>query len=735
MKKVIPITHDDEQPIEVSQNNIEELAETAEKQLSKSKSVKIDIQEPDEDIIENVAEKEDLPSKPEVSQLDDKPNSEEEVEPEEKDVAEAHDSKEDEVDEIQDSENEHYVDELDEEDIELDEQGNPLDKSGEESEPEVESESIDSAEETGLEATGVSDGEKDLAGNNDNKTDAELDAKVDDIVRNESDELLNSEDKELAAAFEPLQKRSFSAKVKNFFKAWVHSPRARWATLFAVFIIAAVVAVVPTGRYFALNLVGVRSKASLQVRDDRTQQPLKNVQVSLAGQRAKTDKNGKVSFSELRLGPTNLVIEKRAFATINKKVTVGWGSNPLGEFKVSAVGTLYNFSVKDWLSDKPLDKVEASSGEASAFSDAKGKLVLAIDKDNEGDVKVDFTLDGYRKESITITENDKTEQTVALTASRKHIFVSKRSGKFDVYKIDADGKNEKILVAATGSEREDMVLVPHQVGEVSAFVSTRENIRNKDGFLMSSLFILDIESGQLQKIGRSERVQVVGWLGDRLVYVLVSEGVSDSNPRRHKLVSYNYKEGTSKELAYANYFNDILIAGKRIYYAPSNAFLDNTSNAKLFSINPDGTDQQVVLAKESWNVFRTSYETLSISTGKEWYTHTIGGGSATKSQSAPSQLKTKIFLDNSDQTKALWADERDGKGVLLEYSTKTRTERILLERVGLNYPIYWLSNTYAVFRVAGNNETADYVVSTRGGEAKKIRDVSDTGGIDSWYYY
>jgi hypothetical protein len=40
-----------------------------------------------------------------------------------------------------------------------------------------------------------------------------------------------------------------------------------------------------------------------------------------------------------------------------------------------------------------------------------------------------------------------------------------------------------------------------------------------------------------------------------------------------------------------------------------------------------------------------------------------------------------------------------------------------------------------VFRVSSGSETADYVLSLDGGEAKKISDVTDITGIDRWYIF
>ena len=106
----------------------------------------------------------------------------------------------------------------------------------------------------------------------------------------------------------------------------------------------------------------------------------------------KTGKDGKVSLDKLRLGPSQLTVEKKAFAPIRKGMVVGWGSNPLGDFKLNAVGLQYSFVVTDFLSGQPMSKVEATYGEASALSDEKGEIVLVLDQNQAPDKDISVKL-------------------------------------------------------------------------------------------------------------------------------------------------------------------------------------------------------------------------------------------------------------------------------------------------------------------------------------------------------
>lgn len=563
--------------------------------------------------------------------------------------------------------------------------------------------------------------------------DKELDDAVDNIANEESDKALQIEDAVKAMQEKP-PKKSFGQKIKDFFKAWWNNPKARNATLVLFALIIIGLAVFPTTRYFFLNLVGVRSQASVTVLDASTQQPLKNVQVTVANQTGKTNDDGYVKLEKVKLGKTKLNIKKRAFAPVDKQITVGWGSNPQGETQLQPAGVQYTFYVKDFLSDKPVEKAEATSGESGAFADKDGKIVLTLDKEDTDATTVKIKAKSYREEELPLSENNEEVVNLKLVPSHKHAFVSKRSGKYDVYKIYVDGSHEEVALAGTGAEREDMVLAPHSTENIVAVVSTRENQRNKDGFLMSSLNLVNLDDDKVNTIGKSEQIEVVGWTDTHFVYVQISEGASASNPKRHRLMSFDLKKEETKELASANYFNDVTLISNVVYYAPSSAY-QNGSDTSLFKINPDGNNKQVVFNKEVWNIFRTSYEKITFAVQQDWYEYTIGSTSAPNRITPPPNPKTRVYISNPANKRSIWIDDRDGKGVMIMYKVDDKQEETLRTQSGLKYPVSWVSDSTLVYRINTDQETADYVLNVDGGEPRKIKDVTNTGGVDKWYYY
>ncbi|MBA2279537.1 hypothetical protein H0V99_03825 [Candidatus Saccharibacteria bacterium] len=570
--------------------------------------------------------------------------------------------------------------------------------------------------------------------------DAVTDKAIDDIVAEESDKLLDADDLEKALDEEEVEPKSpQKGRLRNFFRSIWANPAGRWGVISSVIILLLAVIVVPYSRYFVLNTVGVRSSLQVRVIDGGTMQPLKNVKVSAARVSGQTDSDGQVKLENLRLGRTKLLIEKRAFSSSEQFIIVGWGSNPIGDFTVSAVGSQYTFYVKDYLSDKPLENVEATSGDGNASADNEGKIVLTLDTGEEADdaeISVDLSAKDYRTETVKLTVSNKEAQSVNMVPDRKHVFVSKRSGKYDVYTAHIDGKNETKIVPGTGLERDDITLVSHQQDNIAAFVASRENVRNGSGYLLSTLYVVDTKDGELVKIDQSEQIQIVGWSKvGQLVYVKIAAGASGSDPKRHRLMSFNNKDYTDvKELASSNSFNDVMMVADKVYYAPSNIFQENTATG-LYVADPDGANLKTILDKEVYNIFRSSYDILDISTGASWYTYTIGSAEGAKVGTAPSSQYSRVFADNPSNNFSLWVDTRDGKGVLLNYDKSTKNEITIANRSGLKTPVYWLNEKYIIYRINDGKETADYVLNTDGGEARKIGDVTDTNGVDRWFYY
>lgn len=558
---------------------------------------------------------------------------------------------------------------------------------------------------------------------------------IDDIVAEESDSIMKIEDKQREVLNAPVKKKPKKG-LKSALASIFKDPKKRAVLISSVLIVAVGLFLYPDTRYYILNSAGVRSSSSVKVLDEKTLQPLKNVEVSIGTNIAKTDKEGNANLDQLKLGPQQMSIKKPAFAEAKKNITIGWGSNPLGEQKLSPVGSKYTFKIKDYLSAKAIKgaEVETTNREFAAISNDQGEAVLVVEDTKMPEVKVTIKADKYREESVALDRNDKNAREFLLAPAKRHAYVSKRSGKYDLYSSYVDTKDEQLLLRASGYEKPDgLMIVSDPSSDNIAFVTTRDNNRNKDGFLLSSLYIIDTSNKNNKVVTRSERVQILGWYGGKLVYVKVKDGASADTPDRHKLISYDHKSGEEKELASANYFNDVMVAGGSIYYAPTSFKL--SGQVGLFRVNPDGTNKQTVINQEVWNILRQSYEKITFSVGQQWYEYGLNDSKLSKLLGAPATNDSKIILDNSSNKLSAFVDQRDGKGVLLTYNKSDSKDKQLVSEPGLANPIYWLNDEVIVFRISNNNEVSDYAISALGGEKKRVANVTNTAGVDRWYYY
>jgi len=561
----------------------------------------------------------------------------------------------------------------------------------------------------------------------DNLADPKTDAAVDDILKKESDALL---DGQTPVPLPPPQKQGFWHKVGDFFRAWWRNKWARWITILLLLAMVATAAIIQDVRYAALNTLGVRSKASVVVLDETTKLPLKNVSVNLGNYKTTTDIKGVARFEDLKLGEYDLKIQRIAFASYKRGITIGWGSNPLGNVRLKATGIQYSLVITDYLSGKPLPGAEVVTDEVNALADKSGKVILTVEDTDETTLPVTVQAPGYRSEAIELNPTEQDPTQVILVPGEKTVFISKQSGKYDVFSSDLDGQNRKLILAGTGSETSNLALVVSPDGKRAAYVASRDNKHDADGYLLQALTIIDLEEGTSSVADHAEQIQLVDWIGDRLIYRATIAGASAANPQRNRLISLNYQTNSKAQLATANQFNAVVSAKGYLYYGVSST--DPDASLGLYRVKPDGSSRKRISEDEIWTGVRTTYNTLSLQTPEGWFTYNMKTEDLNTSN-MPSSLGTYAFVDDAKSKYSLWVDIREGKGVLLAYDIDKDAHQTLITQEGLGYPIRWAGDKAVIYRVALKGEVADYVISSDGGTARKITDVAPAYGFTQVY--
>ena len=567
------------------------------------------------------------------------------------------------------------------------------------------------------------------------RSDPAIDAAVADIERAEADAALR-EETELPDNLVSNQIESESAPLYSdkshsvrWWKGWWQDPTKRYALIIGLLLIIALIIGVPAIRAAALNAAGVRTTLALTAIDGSSGLPLEKVLVEVSGVSAKTNAEGTIKIRGVKMGNQTVTIAKPGFATITRPMQFEMRAVDLEEVELKAVGTQYTYRFTDYLSGKPIVNAALMSGEATAKSDKTGKAIITIPPGDAIDAKIRVDAKGYRVENLDIPALGTTAADIkrALVPAHKAVYVSKETGVYTVYKMDIDGQHKEVLLEGTGHENQSIVLQVNPTGNKAALVATRDNQRNTDGYLLQSLTIIDIDSGENETIEHAESILLHGWRDTTLVYSLVGAAPSAARSNRQRVQAYDYASSKRMQLANANYMNAVFMHGPVVYYIVSNT--DPGMKAGLYRVNIDGSSRRTIMEQELWSVIQTDYKTVLLQSPTKWFTYTFDNNSAQEA-SAPADSNSKQYVDSPDYAYSARVDTRDLKGALLVRNAAKGAEQPLTTQKNMRAVSRWLTNRAVVFYVASADEAAEYVVSLDGGEPKKIADVSPSMQYD-----
>jgi hypothetical protein len=550
--------------------------------------------------------------------------------------------------------------------------------------------------------------------------DAKTAAAVDDILHSDADAALGDVPKDNAV----VMKHSIFGRAKNAWLAWWDNPWSRYGTIVVGVLLALLITFVRPVHDLVLNTFGVRSSVTASVLDSTSNLPLQNALISVDGVSAKTNADGVATVKGVKLGAHDVQISKLAFATTTKKAYFGMRIVDLGDVTLKATGSQLTYNFTDYLSGKPVADVAIASGEATAKSDKKGKAIITIPPSDAKTTKITLTKDDYRTETLETPNDAAAPTSQKLVPSARAIFISKESGKYDVYKMYVDGKDRQVLLPGTGLETQSIVAMPSPKGDKVVVASTRDDKRNNQGYLLTALNIVDTETGDSVNIDYAEQVTLLGWRDNTIVYLQTVAGVSAANPARQKIIAYDLDANKRFQLANANYFAGQELTGNTLYYTVSAT--DPAATETFAKVGVDGTGKRTLYSGNVWSLLRTDYNKMKLQTPDKWYEYTVGANAPIASTPL-SEYGSRYYVDSPDGHSSARVDLRDNKGVLLLRNLDDGKETTLTTQKNMQAPSYWLNNSVVVYRVSGAAEVADYAVSINGGAAVKIADVSLTG--------
>jgi len=282
------------------------------------------------------------------------------------------------------------------------------------------------------------------------------------------------------------------------------------------------------------------------------------------------------------------------------------------------------------------------------------------------------------------------------------------------------------VLKGSGNEKADISLAVSPDGARAALVSTRDNIRDKDGFLVSTLTIIDLRNSTAAPVDRSQKIQLIDWIDNKLIYRKTLAGASASNPQRNRIVAFNYEANARVQLASANMFTFVTSIGSKVYYAPSST--DPHASLGLFKVTVDGKNRTRITDKEIWTGVRTAYNTLRLQTPDSWLAYDVPSNGLTKT-SEPASINSLTFANDPSGKRSVWVDAAEDKSELRLYDIAKSANATLADRDGLTTPLRWAGSKAIIYRVATEGGIADYAVSPQGGKSHKIANVTPTYGF------
>jgi len=465
-------------------------------------------------------------------------------------------------------------------------------------------------------------------------------------------------------------------------------------TLLAMILVA--IFVIPTTRYYLLNNLGVRSSASLMVVDSKTNFPISGVKVSVQGQEYTSNDAGKVMASNLKLGKTTILFQKRSFGEQRQTVIIGWGSNPINKpFALEPAGNKYSIYVKDWISKKGIDGAVVISEDSRVTTDKNGLAEITIAESAPKKIKIETT--DYREENFDLLEQEQKIE-VSLVPASALFFINEEKGTLNLEKVDLDGKNKVTVFGGSGSEIEERISImaqPSSQRQIAAFVSTRSGIKNSDGYLLSDLYIVEGKKKIANKVigTTSEKIQLLGWDNNKIIFIKTVSGPSAAQDGRQRIVAYDIDSDTSIEIAKADNFNDSILKGKELVYA------NNGPSAKLFRVQTDGSNLKTILNKEVWaleEIATTAF--LANSSDKKWQKINFTNSNIEELNGAAADSyinKLKLYSPSSTKLAILETGSRSNK--LIIRSEKSSSE-YNDNRISRNSNIAWISDNYILIQ-------------------------------------
>ena len=505
------------------------------------------------------------------------------------------------------------------------------------------------------------------------------DQAVEDIVKHESDELLEVEDAKHSSSKRQPWYRIFKKK-----KVWIPA---------VIIVILVLLLSLPISRYRVFGLFW-KQNYKLVVMDTQTNKPITDVLITLDGKTATTNNQGQASI-HVPTGHATLTISKKYYKTFSQKILVPLHVKNVTSFKLQATGRQVPLTLINKISGLPISNVLIAAAGTESRTDKNGQTTIVLPAD-KSTITASASASGYNNATVTIqvTTNSVPANTFSLTPSGTMYFLSNASGTIDVVSTNLDGSNRQTVLAGTGKENPTNTQLFNSTDwKYLALVATR-NVNSTDN---GTLYLVDPSSGTLTTIqsGVNNNVSVVGWSStDQLIYAVSSTTLGSWQSGGEVLKSYNpstaksitldqtIAAGTSSsDYAAQSIENEFILGNNTVLYTkrwtasyPTTSVSAADKQMEVDVVSTTGTNKQTIKTfPTDFNSYLSVIENkpgdyyISANATSTTFYEYVSGAIKTAPNTVTAQtfnnsftsLQSTFYL-SSDATKAVWSTPRDG---------------------------------------------------------------------------
>lgn len=502
-------------------------------------------------------------------------------------------------------------------------------------------------------------------------------------------------------------------------RQWVKKYFPHWKVLLPLIIAvvlggALMIVMLSPAKYTVYDAFG-DAEAEVLVYDIIADEPISGAVVNIAGRQATTGGDGLVRFLDLPFGSADVTITADGFAEQKFFTTLELGTNRLDPVGLIAMGESYELGVIDTVSKQPINdaKITYESRRAGTNDDGTASLVLPHGLPAEITLKV--SADGYLEKEFEVKSNTLDDGlSFELLPNQQVFYLSKKTGKLNVYKSYFDGSGEEVVLEGTGSEGDTTFLSINAAQTKAVLIANRNDETNPNGTAKESLYLLDLKSGDAEKADEGNYVSFYGieWFGGDFMYsvVLNDPDLPNDSNERAKLKLVNAVSGSLETVLTSrsvNYAGSTLPNGAIVSLYPADG------NTQLFYVDRSGDIEEFLNVKAE----ELGYHSGSVKlVGTDQVEFTVYSKSSFGSPSKPiyyaynietnertelaqeSNAVGRSYHVSADDQRLAWLERRDGRGVL-QVSDKGgggTSEVATLDEAGQFER--WLGNNYVVLR-------------------------------------